>query len=448
LYLRIFLKFSGQSKSIFPFDFVGKSTRFALEPPSTILHGNCRSLIQNQPMSLQRSIAPVPLGPGASHLAGIDVIRGLCIMDVVLHHTNIRIPFAESSLGVLLPHAVINALFWTGDYSVKIFFVISGFLITNSILARWPELASIDCLAFYRLRFARIAPCLLTLLAILTALHFAGISHFTIDSDQTTLWRALFAALTFHINWLEARVGYLPGSWDVLWSLSVEETFYFAFPLLCRFVRNRSSLLAIAALLLVLGPFARTKAFNAIWEDYSYLGGMDCIAIGCVTAIAARTVWVQRMPQRFLGLTGGLLILSVWFRDVAEKLGLLATGLDVTILALGAAMVILAINRFNRNLANNPILGGPVTTVCRWYGRNSYEVYLTHMFVVLLGAQLFRNTRASIDTAPFWFMAILATSGLLGFGVSRGFSEPMNRRLRVCLGVVPTASPGSATRPS
>ena len=48
------------------------------------------------------------------HFDGIDAIRGLCIMNVVLHHTNIRIAFADSPVGALLPKFAINALFWTG----------------------------------------------------------------------------------------------------------------------------------------------------------------------------------------------------------------------------------------------------------------------------------------------------------------------------------------------
>jgi len=108
-------------------------------------------------------------------LDGVDVIRGLCIMNVVLHHTNIRIHFAESALGALLPKTAINALFWTGDYAVKIFFVASGFLITSSILGRWGELRKTNWKAFYGLRFARIAPCLLALLAILSALHMGSV---------------------------------------------------------------------------------------------------------------------------------------------------------------------------------------------------------------------------------------------------------------------------------
>ena len=197
----------------------------------------------------------------------VDLIRGLCIANVVLHHTNIRIPFARSAMGSMLPEPAIRFLFWTGDYSVKIFFVLSGFLITTSILSRWGDPAAVDVGEFYRRRFARIAPCLLALLGILSVLHLTATPGFTIAAGRATLPRALFAAFTLHLNWLEARTGYLPGAWDILWSLSVEEAFYLAYPLLCRFA-SRKVLVMAAAALMILGPFARTRfAFNDIWSD-------------------------------------------------------------------------------------------------------------------------------------------------------------------------------------
>jgi hypothetical protein len=60
------------------------------------------------------------------------------------------------------------------------------------------------------LRLARIAPCLLLLLVLLSILHVAGIGGFTIDPQRTTLGCALVAALTLHVNWLEGHRGYLP----------------------------------------------------------------------------------------------------------------------------------------------------------------------------------------------------------------------------------------------
>ncbi|MDE3195092.1 MAG: acyltransferase family protein, partial [Acidobacteriota bacterium] len=81
---------------------------------------------------------------GLTRLPGIDIIRGLCILEVVIHHINIRIRFNQSPLGAQLPKWLNNALFWSGSYSVKVFFVVSGFLITSTILARWGSLPEID----------------------------------------------------------------------------------------------------------------------------------------------------------------------------------------------------------------------------------------------------------------------------------------------------------------
>ncbi len=69
--------------------------------------------------------------------------------------------------------------------------------------------------------------------AILSILDRAHLKYFTISPKSGGLGRALLAALTSHVNVLEARRGYLPANWDILWSLSVEEVFYLFFPLVC-----------------------------------------------------------------------------------------------------------------------------------------------------------------------------------------------------------------------
>jgi hypothetical protein len=72
--------------------------------------------------------------------------------------------------------------------------------------------ARVNLREFYQLRFARIAPLLLILLAILSGLHLAQVKGFVVSPKAGGLGRALLAALTFHINLLEARRGYLPAS--------------------------------------------------------------------------------------------------------------------------------------------------------------------------------------------------------------------------------------------
>src|SRR5579863_9157784 len=97
---------------------------------------------------------------------GIDVLRGLSIIAVVLHHINMRMLLNDVPVQKLLPTQLDKILFWNGANGVAVFFTISGFLITTTALRRWNSLAELDIPSFYRLRFARIAPLLLALLLI------------------------------------------------------------------------------------------------------------------------------------------------------------------------------------------------------------------------------------------------------------------------------------------
>lgn len=349
---------------------------------------------------------------GLTRLPGIDVIRGLCILEVVIHHINIRIRFNQSPMGALLPKWLNNALFWSGSYSVKVFFVVSGFLITSTILARWNSLPEIDLKGFYRLRAARIAPLMLLVITVLSVLQLTGATGFVINPTRTTLPRALLAALTFHVNWLESRVSYLPGAWDILWSLSVEEVFYLAYPVLCRFFRNRWLPIALAVALIIAGPFFRTVlAPNEIASDYAYFANMDGIAIGCIAAILARRV-------RISPLWGAAIMLYV----VTIRYGLPRVGLDVTLLEIGTALAILGLT--------TPSEPSRWTAPLRRLGRNSYEVYLTHMFVVTTGTTIYMAFGKPIAWAPLWFLGMFLLAAILGDAVAHFYSEPMNRRLR------------------
>ena len=122
-----------------------------------------------------------------------------------------------------------------------------------------------------------------------------------INPAHTTLPRALLAAATFHINWLESQRGYLPPNWDVLWSLSVEEVFYLFFPLICVLTRARAPLITLLMAFVAVGPFARTVlTHNELWADYGYLSCMDAIALGCLAAMIAASVRFRPATLRAL----------------------------------------------------------------------------------------------------------------------------------------------------
>lgn len=374
-------------------------------------------MLSEEPANLKRSW---------KRLDGVDMLRGLAIFFVLMNHVNMRLLGAKVPYTKGLPHQLVYSLVWNGQFGVQMFFAVSGFLITSTTLRRWGSLSAVSIRDFYLLRFARIAPLLLLLLAVLSALHFAHLKDFVVPAKTGGLGRALIAALTFHFNLLEARRGYLPGNWDVLWSLSVEEMFYLFFPLVCRLFGRGKLLIALLLAFVVLGPFGRTVFAhgNGVWKEYSYLGGMDAIALGCLTALLVSRTRFSRLQLWTLGSVGAaLLIFSLGFSIRAYIWGLGRNGLNMTILALGTCMVIAVAAETQWR---SPRVFSPLIKL----GQRSYEVYLTHMFVVFALFGLFVVIGKPMRSVPVLFITVILIAGLFGDVVARFFSDPMNRRLR------------------
>jgi peptidoglycan/LPS O-acetylase OafA/YrhL len=366
----------------------------------------------------------------SKRLDGVDVLRGLAIFFVLMNHVNIRLLIAKVPYLKGIPAQLAHSLVWNGQYGVQIFFAVSGFLITTTSLRRWGTLSQIHVRDFYRLRFARIAPLLLLLLVVLSVLHLAHVRDFVVGPKTGGLGGALFAALTFHVNVLEARRGYLPGNWDILWSLSVEEMFYLFFPMVCWMLGRSRLLIVLLLTFVVLGPFGRTvfARGNEVWHEYSYLGSMDAIALGCLTAMIASRIRFSRSALRILWAGGAATVIFILgFSMRAASWGLERVGLDMTVLAIGTCLTIVASAQTEWR---GPRILGPLLHI----GRHSYEIYLTHMFVVFALFTWFVNAGKPMRFVPVLFIAVLFVAGWLGEAVARLYSEPMNRWLRRRMG--------------
>jgi peptidoglycan/LPS O-acetylase OafA/YrhL len=275
------------------------------------------------------------------------------------------------------------------------------------------------------MRAARIVPCLLLVLVILSVLHSVGSPEFTISPERASLARALWAALTFHVNWLEGHRGYLPGSWDILWSLSVEETFYLLFPLMCVLLRKERFLLLPLVCLAIAGPINRAVlADQDPWGSYAYLSCMDGIALGCMAALVCGRQ-AKGTLHIVLAIGATMAFLVVVLCDEDSHVGIARFGLNVTVLEVGIAMMLLA---FGSGVGNQALSFG--TRWLRAIGRCSYEIYLFHMLVVLGLIGLFKRMHPALKTIPLWYLAMLLLSVSLGYAVSLFYSEPLNRRLR------------------
>jgi peptidoglycan/LPS O-acetylase OafA/YrhL len=363
-----------------------------------------------------------------TRLPGVDVLRGLCILSVVLHHIHLRFTTNKYHVNDVLPATVNQVLFWSGLYAVIAFFVISGFLITGLSIRRWGSLKIVHPGRFYRMRIARIAPCLLLILAVLSALHFLSVPGAEMNPHRASLMRTLAAALTFHMNWLEGHYGWSPPAWGILWSLSIEEVFYLAFPVVCLLLRREKLLPFALLVVIVAGPINRViYANDQPWGAYAYLSCMDGMAFGCLAALVSARITLSARVLRMSLVAGAViaLLVLVFCNEDDYSTGLARYGLNFTVLEIGIAMMLVPLGS---GIGNRTMSVG--TSWLRALGQRSYEIYLFHMLPLIGFIAWFKRDERTGIVIVATYAAMLLGSVALGFLVSRYFSEPLNRWLR------------------
>jgi peptidoglycan/LPS O-acetylase OafA/YrhL len=354
---------------------------------------------------------------------GIDALRGLSIVLVVIHHLGLRLPLHKTDAAAWVPAFILKGLIFNGYEAVFLFFVVSGFLITRHTLERDGGLGAIDWRAFYARRLARIAPCLLGILAILLACHLLSVPNYVIDADRQTPAGATLSALTFTLNVYEGHTGWLPGGWDVLWSLSVEEVFYLVFPLVCLGLGRTRWLAPMLVLLVISVPFTRAAIVdNEIWQEKAYLPGMGAIAAGVLAAMfSARHGAFVHATRRGLAVVGVMALLLVMFSG-GWLWHAIHEGYMLVLIGAAVCLVLAAPE------------GGYALRGTRWLrsmGRASYEIYLTHMFVVFSLVGVARMTGTDKAWGWIWYPPALCLAWVLGGLCARYLSEPANRALRM-----------------
>jgi peptidoglycan/LPS O-acetylase OafA/YrhL len=218
-------------------------------------------------------IQPPP--KSSRRVPSLDGLRAISIILVILGHLYGTRHFLRLNLGI-------------GDYAhlgVVVFFVISGFLITNLLLLEQEEHGRISLRLFYARRAIRIFPASYAFIACMAALTFLGVIHL----HARDLWHAV----TYTVNYLPNR------SWQFghLWSLSVEEQFYLLWPFaVVAFRPKRAPWIAAAGI--ALGPIARIAAWFFLrgtpYRDLEMFPTVaDALATGCLLATAKNRLETQ-----------------------------------------------------------------------------------------------------------------------------------------------------------
>jgi peptidoglycan/LPS O-acetylase OafA/YrhL len=260
--------------------------------------------------------------------------------------------------------------------------------------------------------------------AVLCALAAAGAPHYVLDQPAQSLPRAALAALGLHVGWYEARTGYLPAGWDVLWSLSIEEVFYLAFPVVCLLL-GRTRALVPALLLLALSiPVVRSGIHHdPIWAEKNYVQGMAAIATGVLAALlVARRPVTRPATVRWTMTVGVVGLLAVIF--CGAELWHSLRYASLLVLTFSAAALVIA-SRWRAAAPATPRLRA--FGWLRSAGRLSYEIYLTHMFVVWFVVDRFGAAGGDPRWGWMAYPPTLAGAWALGWLVARFVSGPLER---------------------
>lgn len=334
----------------------------------------------------------------------LDGLRAICISMVLLAHLSGTQNFPRSSF--LEVYATVG---------VRIFLVLSGYLITSLLLKEHEKTGGIALKSFYVRRAYRILPAAYVFMMVAILSCWSALSSTNI-----------LTALTYTLNY------YHRGNWVLghLWSLGVEEQFYLLWPAALLLFYRRRVLIVLA--IIAAGPPLRLL-FWLTWGraglEHPFPVFMDALAMGCALSLlepalrrfqrAFSSRWFLLVPAA----TFVLPLVQLWNSRVYQFAG-------VSALHLGIALSMKHIMTRRYALLNI----GPVV----WVGTISYSLYLWQ--------QPFLNRGSSAAWAAFPLNVVLAfvLAAASFYLVERPFLNLRERRMRGRLRLVRGGKTGRA----
>ena len=391
-----------------------------------------------------------PSRPGTSsgglnrvpYLPGLDGLRAIAVVGVMIYHAN---------------HTWLHG----GFLGVEVFFVISGYLITLLLLGEDERDGGVNLRQFWLRRARRLLPALYVMMAMV------AIYIMIFYREVSAQVRGDFLAGILYVsNWYQIIVGQGYASSEAfvplrhLWSLAVEEQFYFIWPLvmvaILRRARHRlpqvglqlfgaSLTIAVAVGLLFADGFVPLSCPtdvadpNGYWHiagrcisvnDTLYLGSFSRaggLLLGAGFAMLWRPMAILRGPLRdkgrqldllaFVGLAAlGWLMWSMYLLENGRynpwlfRGGFLLAGV-VTLMVVAAAT--------HQHAATGRLLGNPVFN---WIGTRSYGLYLYHWPIY----QIIRK-QAQILLTPVEFVVAMVATVLITEASYRFIETPIRK---------------------
>ncbi len=215
--------------------------------------------------------------PITGRIPYLDGLRAFSIALVVIGHSKPYIPFFKTRFAPLADSVL------DGHFGVRVFFVLSGFLITTLLFGEEDKTGRISITGFYERRIARIFPAFylyILTLVVLTLLHSVDLHWPDFVTASTFLWN-------YQSLWTSpsAAASEILGH---LWTLSLEEQFYLVWPAtLILLGRKRGGQIAVGSILVF--PVLRVASYFLIPATRGQLmmmfhTGADMIMWGAMAA--------------------------------------------------------------------------------------------------------------------------------------------------------------------
>lgn len=357
----------------------------------------------------QADAAAVHEAVNSPRIGGLDFLRAIAVSFVIWGHST------EGRGALDVPGLA--------GLGVKIFFVLSGFLITRLLIDEFAKAGRIDFWGFYRRRFARLMPAFYLFLAF--GVTVLWLKHLPIP------WEPIVASMLYATNYYQAFTGAQDNLVAHCWSLAVEEQFYLLWPMLAALLMRRQANLARALVFIVLGVWCWRWFLLATTDastHYLYRAletRADELAVGCLMAVLVRSpIWrgrlaaIVRLPGMALALIAAVYACSAYdsigktfkygFAFMVEPPMIALLILSTVLVSGQKGWLAAAIN--NRFVVH--------------VGQISYCMYLFHG---LIGYAAQRVVEAHTGSAALGLVAAFAGIIALSSASFRWFETPMRR---------------------
>ncbi|HMT93191.1 acyltransferase family protein [uncultured Thiothrix sp.] len=347
----------------------------------------------------------------------IDGLRALAVVAVILFHMNFN-------------------LFQGGFLGVDLFFVISGYLITNLILNEL-KFNDFSLVGFYERRARRILPALLVVLLATYAFSW----FFMLPDAHRAIGQYVVGSLTFSSNLLfyiqnknYFKLGEEENPLLHTWSLAVEEQYYILFPLLLLLLWPNRRILLVVLVTIGMASILTANwllAQQALAAFYLLPARIWELLAGALAAIYLSSQLIQFKPiHHWLGLLGlGLMVLPIFLFNAHTPVPSFYTLIPV----LGCVLVIIFAQKgawVQRFLSQRWIVG---------LGLISYSVYLWHQ-PILVYTQLMLGSLSTVTKLGILFPIMLVFAYLTWLLVEQPFRNKQQVSLKQLVAWVAPAS--------